>query len=87
LRSSEADKPLRRIVTSFEELAAIAKHQPVGHGCHHVGAFAHARSNVSVLFGCLSIAFKFAKRDYVARHIPTPFPFFYRPFVSALQLH
>jgi len=30
-------------------------------------AFSRACSNVSVLFGCLGIAFKFAKMDYVAK--------------------
>ncbi|TVU02277.1 hypothetical protein EJB05_52232 [Eragrostis curvula] len=31
------------------------------------GAFSGACSNVSVLFGCLGIAFKFAEMDYVAK--------------------
>nr|CAB3497957.1 unnamed protein product [Digitaria exilis] len=61
--SSEADKPLRRIAASFEELAAVAKQQPPG--AMDAGAFARACSNVSVLFGCLGIAFKFAEKDYV----------------------
>ncbi|KAF0912066.1 hypothetical protein E2562_012967 [Oryza meyeriana var. granulata] len=63
--SSEGDKPLRRIAASFEELAAVAKQQPPG--AMEVGSFARACSNVSVLFGCLGIAFKFAEMDYVAK--------------------
>uniref|UniRef100_A0A0E0KJV0 Glycolipid transfer protein domain-containing protein n=1 Tax=Oryza punctata TaxID=4537 RepID=A0A0E0KJV0_ORYPU len=61
--SSEGDKPLRRIAASFEELVAVAKQQPPG--AMEVGSFARACSNVSVLFGCLGIAFKFAEMDYV----------------------
>uniref|UniRef100_A0A0D9VZV1 Glycolipid transfer protein domain-containing protein n=1 Tax=Leersia perrieri TaxID=77586 RepID=A0A0D9VZV1_9ORYZ len=58
----EGDKPLRRIAASFEELAAVAK-QPGA--VMEVGSFSRACSNVSVLFGCLGIAFKFAEMDYV----------------------
>jgi hypothetical protein len=63
--SSEAEKPLRRIAASFEELAAVAKQQPAV--SMDAGAFSRACSNVSVLFGCLGIAFKFAEMDYVAK--------------------
>ncbi|KAL5210220.1 hypothetical protein ABZP36_005843 [Zizania latifolia] len=75
MEPSEADKPLRRIAASFEELAAVAKQQPPG--AMEVGAFARACSHVSVLFGCLGIAFKFAEMDYVAkarRHSPLSSP-------------
>uniref|UniRef100_J3LTG6 Glycolipid transfer protein domain-containing protein n=1 Tax=Oryza brachyantha TaxID=4533 RepID=J3LTG6_ORYBR len=68
--SSEGDKPLRRIAASFEELEAVAKQQQPGPGAMEVGAFARACSNVSVLFGCLGIAFKFAEMDYVAKASP-----------------
>ncbi|PWZ52503.1 Accelerated cell death 11 [Zea mays] len=63
--SSQAEKPLRRIAASFEELAAVAKQQPAVP--MDAGAFSRACSNVSVLFGCLGIAFKFAEMDYVAK--------------------
>jgi hypothetical protein len=75
--SNEADKPLRRIGASFEELAAVAKQQqqPVAMSA---GDFSRACSHVSVLFGCLGIAFKFAEMDYVAkasrRCSPSPSP-------------
>uniref|UniRef100_A0A0E0P273 Glycolipid transfer protein domain-containing protein n=3 Tax=Oryza TaxID=4527 RepID=A0A0E0P273_ORYRU len=62
--SSDGDKPLRRIAASFEELEAVAKQQAPGPAME-VGSFARACSNVSVLFGCLGIAFKFAEMDYV----------------------
>jgi hypothetical protein len=69
--SSEAEKPLRRIAASFEELAAVAKQQPAA--SMDAGAFSRACSNVSVLFGCLGIAFKFAEMDYVAKaRLPRP---------------
>ncbi|TVT98422.1 hypothetical protein EJB05_56283, partial [Eragrostis curvula] len=42
--SSEAEKPLRRIAASFEELAAVAKQQPAG--AMDAGAFSGACSNV-----------------------------------------
>ncbi|GJM96834.1 hypothetical protein PR202_ga13702 [Eleusine coracana subsp. coracana] len=67
--SIEAEKPLRRIAASFEELEAVAKQQPPG--VMDAGVFSRACSNVSVLFGCLGIAFKFAEMDYVAK-APTP---------------
>jgi len=63
--SNEADKPLRRIGSSFEELAAVAKQQQPA--AMVAGDFSRACSHVSVLFGCLGIAFKFAEMDYVAK--------------------
>ena len=70
--SSEAEKPLRPIAASFEELAAVAKQQPAA--SMDAGAFSRACSNVSVLFGCLGIAFKFAEMDYVAKARLLPLP-------------
>ncbi|VAI37604.1 unnamed protein product [Triticum turgidum subsp. durum] len=64
--SNEADKPLRRIGASFEQLAAVAKQQQQ-QPAMAAGDFSRACSNVSVLFGCLGIAFKFAEMDYVAK--------------------
>ncbi|KAM3254398.1 hypothetical protein ACQJBY_048107 [Aegilops geniculata] len=63
--SNEADKPLRRIGVSFEQLAAVAK--PQQQPAMTAGDFSRACSNVSVLFGCLGIAFKFSLMDYVAK--------------------
>jgi hypothetical protein len=83
--SSEAEKPLRRIASSFEELAAVAKQQPAG--AMDAGAFARACSNVSVLFGCLGIAFKFAERDYVAKAHPYPPSFPFCVYSVRLHLH
>ncbi|KAE8796635.1 Glycolipid transfer protein [Hordeum vulgare] len=68
--SNEADKPLRRIGASFEQLAAVAKQQQ--QPAMAAGDFSRACSNVSVLFGCLGIAFKFAEMDYVAKASPAP---------------
>lgn len=78
--SNEAEKPLRRIAASFDELAAVAKQQPPG--TMDAGAFSRACSNVSVLFGCLGIAFKFAEMDYVAKATPNSFNL--TPLVSVL---
>jgi hypothetical protein len=63
--STEADKPLRRIGASFEDLAAVAKQQQPA--AMAAGDFSRACSHVYVLFGCLGIAFKFAEMDYVAK--------------------
>ena len=63
--SNEADKPLRRIGASFEQLTVVAK--PQQQPTMAAGDFSHACSNVSILFGCLGIAFKFALMDYVAK--------------------
>ncbi|XP_068655219.1 accelerated cell death 11-like [Aristolochia californica] len=60
---ADGDKPLRRIAESFKELAAIVK----SNSDLEVGSFSRACSNVSVLFSCLGIAFKFAELDYVAK--------------------
>ncbi|XP_020155961.1 accelerated cell death 11 [Aegilops tauschii subsp. strangulata] len=62
--SNEADKPLRRIGASFEQLAVVSKQQQPAMAA---GDFSRACSNVSVLFCCLGIAFKFAEMDYVAK--------------------
>lgn len=78
--SNDGDKPLRRIAASFEELEAVAKQQAPGPAME-VGSFARACSNVSVLFGCLGIAFKFAEMDYVAKASPRRHP---RSLVFAL---
>ena len=71
--SNKADKPLRRIGALFEQLAAVAKQQQ--QTAMAAGDFSRACSNVSVLFGCLGIAFKFAEMDYVAKaSAPSPSP-------------
>jgi hypothetical protein len=70
--STEADKPLRRIGASFEDLAAVAKQQQPA--AMAAGDFSRACSHVSVLFGCLGIAFKFAEMDYVAKASPPLLP-------------
>ncbi|KAJ3707178.1 hypothetical protein LUZ61_010883 [Rhynchospora tenuis] len=56
------EKVLRKITTAFEPLAELATSRAVA---MEVGIFAHACAHVSVLFGCLGIAFKFAEMDYV----------------------
>ncbi|KAI5071057.1 hypothetical protein GOP47_0013308 [Adiantum capillus-veneris] len=67
-----SERPLQQIAIAFSELATHIKSQ---HQLKHdeqennvlVASFAGASSHVSVLFGCLGIAFKFAERDYVAK--------------------
>ncbi|XP_042430088.1 accelerated cell death 11-like [Zingiber officinale] len=56
------EKPLRRIAEAFEGLAANSQTAPM-----EVDAFSRACSQVSVLFRCLGVAFKFAEMDYVAK--------------------
>ncbi|XP_010923671.1 accelerated cell death 11 [Elaeis guineensis] len=62
--AGEEGKPLRRIAEAFEGLAdtVSAKTAAV-----EVAPFSRACSRVSVLFGCLGIAFKFAEMDYVSK--------------------
>ena len=71
--SNEADQPLRRIGASFEQLAAVAKQQQQ-QPAMAAGDFSRACSNVSVLFCCLGIAFKFALMDYSPRQAAAPQP-------------
>ncbi|URE01705.1 Glycolipid transfer protein (GLTP) [Musa troglodytarum] len=58
------EKPLRRIAEAFEGLAEAANCKTAS---MEVAPFSRACSHVSVLFGCLGIAFKFAEMDYVAK--------------------
>uniref|UniRef100_A0A7N0TCS9 Glycolipid transfer protein domain-containing protein n=1 Tax=Kalanchoe fedtschenkoi TaxID=63787 RepID=A0A7N0TCS9_KALFE len=54
--------PLSDIAEAFEELALLA-----ASGDLHLSTFCHACSHVSVLFGCLGLAFKFAELEYVSK--------------------
>lgn len=58
------NKPLREISESFKALAETVNSKSAA---LEVGPFSRACSHVSVLFGCLGIAFKFAEMDYVAK--------------------
>ncbi|KAG0466132.1 hypothetical protein HPP92_017712 [Vanilla planifolia] len=57
-------KPLRRIVNAFDGLADTVNSNSVA---METAQFSEACSHVSVLFGCLGIAFKFAEMDYVSK--------------------
>ncbi|RWR74973.1 ACD11 protein [Cinnamomum micranthum f. kanehirae] len=57
-------KPLSAVVEAFEELARIIESGPKD---LRLAQFSDACSLVSVLFGCLGIAFKFAELEYVAK--------------------
>ncbi|KAH7300640.1 hypothetical protein KP509_24G072600 [Ceratopteris richardii] len=66
-----SERPLQRIAVSFSELATCfnseeTKQEEAKRNLL-VASFSSACSNVSVLFGCLGIAFKFAEMDYVAK--------------------
>ncbi|KAH9288231.1 hypothetical protein KI387_032348 [Taxus chinensis] len=64
--AEEAEKrPLRQISQSFKELASAVTSG--NDGDVRVASFSHACSLVSILFGCLGFAFKFAELDYVAK--------------------
>ncbi|KAL0912012.1 hypothetical protein M5K25_017953 [Dendrobium thyrsiflorum] len=56
-------KPLRRIADAFDSLARTVNSTVPIEAVH----FSDACSRVSVLFGCLGIAFKFAEMDYVSK--------------------
>ncbi|KAM0937273.1 putative glycolipid transfer protein [Dioscorea sansibarensis] len=62
--AGDGEKPLRRIAEAFEGLAqtASSKSTPM-----ELAPLSDACSLVSVLFGCLGFAFKFAEMDYVAK--------------------
>uniref|UniRef100_A0A0C9SB52 TSA: Wollemia nobilis Ref_Wollemi_Transcript_838_1024 transcribed RNA sequence n=1 Tax=Wollemia nobilis TaxID=56998 RepID=A0A0C9SB52_9CONI len=57
-------RPLSQIAEAFQNLASVLNS---GNEDIQVAAFSHACSLVSILFGCLGIAFKFAEMDYVAK--------------------
>ncbi|KAI3976211.1 hypothetical protein MKX01_019157 [Papaver californicum] len=57
--------PLSLIAEAFEELARTIKSKK--NQDLRLGTFSDACSLVSVLFGCLGIAFKFAEMEYVAK--------------------
>ncbi|RWR85826.1 accelerated cell death 11 [Cinnamomum micranthum f. kanehirae] len=63
---ADGEKPLRKIAASFKDLAAAVNSQNPEVKVE-VAPFSAACSHVSVLFGCLGIAFKFAEMDYVAK--------------------
>ncbi|XXG74684.1 hypothetical protein AAC387_Pa07g3343 [Persea americana] len=63
---ADGEKPLRKIAASFKDLAAAVNSQNPEVQVE-VAPFSAACSHVSVLFGCLGIAFKFAEMDYVAK--------------------
>ncbi|CAM9002527.1 unnamed protein product [Rhodiola kirilowii] len=54
--------PLSDIADAFEELAPVVDSDYL-----QLSTFCHACSYVSVLFGCLGLAFKFAELEYVAK--------------------
>ncbi|KAF3777263.1 Accelerated cell death 11 [Nymphaea thermarum] len=58
------EKPLRQIAEAFKGLSTIIESQNLD---VDVAAFSRACSLVSVLFGLLGFAFKFAEMDYVAK--------------------
>lgn len=62
----EAQKPLRAIAEAFEGLAETARAKAPSSPME-VAPLARACAHVSVLFGCLGIAFKFAEMDYVSK--------------------
>lgn len=57
-------KPLSAVADAFEELAKIIES---GSKDLRLRQFSDACSLVSVLFGCLGMAFKFAEMKYVAK--------------------
>jgi hypothetical protein len=60
--NTKTNRPLRQIAEAFEELALALKS---GNGDIQLAPFCRACSRVSVLFGYLGIAFKFAEKDFV----------------------
>lgn len=74
-----AGTPLSAVAEAFEELSALVKSGGV-HFDLSLKPFCDACSLVSVLFGCLGIAFKFAQYEYVSKvRIPSSFLNFSSP--------
>lgn len=59
------ERPLPAIAKAFQELEKEV--EKGGEAMISVADFAHACSLISVLFGCLGMAFKFAEKDYVSK--------------------
>ena len=59
--------PLSAIVEAFEELAKISKAKKNGSEEIKLDIFCDTCSLVSILFGCLGLAFKFAELKYVSK--------------------
>ncbi|XP_048134713.1 ACD11 homolog protein-like isoform X2 [Rhodamnia argentea] len=65
--AQQADTPLSGIAEAFEEMAALLRSDEGGSVELRLDEFCDACSLVSVLFGCLGLAFKFAEMEYVAK--------------------
>lgn len=63
--STASITPLSDIAEAFEKLASVI--EPSEKSDIQLSDFCEACSHVSVLFGCLGIAFKFAELEYVAK--------------------
>ena len=73
---ANSGRPLKDIAEAFSGLAtdvqtASSSDDPAK--ALQVIKFANACDRISVLFGCLGIAFKFAEKDYVSK-VCTPAP-------------
>lgn len=58
--------PLAAVADAFEELSGVLKAKGLDYDLD-LKTFCDACSLVSVLFGCLGIAFKFAEMEYVSK--------------------
>jgi hypothetical protein len=77
--------PLSSMADAFEELARLLKSHkevPKEEARLRLDTFCDACSWVSVLFGCLGIAFKFAELEYVAKVV-----FLHRPLNLSLPIY
>lgn len=63
--------PLAAMAEAFEELSKLVKSSPSSYHLRLIN-FCDACSLVSVLFGCLGIAFKFAEHEYIAKVFSPP---------------
>ncbi|OAY78982.1 ACD protein [Ananas comosus] len=77
-RDADEGTPLAAVAEAFEELARSLRGgggEEGGDGGLRLAPFVDACSLVSVLFGCLGFAFKFAEMEYVAKvRCVSPFP-------------
>lgn len=71
---STTSTPLSSIVEALEEIAMFLKNKSSEEQLR-LDTFCHSCSLISILFGCLGLAFKFAELEYISK-----VTFFFPPF-------
>lgn len=75
--------PLSSIVEAFEDIDKLLQVKKSEEGLR-LDTFCHACSRISILFGCLGVAFKFAESEYVSK---VYFYFFFFKYFTCIFLY